>query len=140
MTKLETIQKYFDSRATSNLETMLDIFDPNIKIYNVYFPVFEGSTGVERYCNDFKNRIAKCTFDIIDVLEKENITMVEWRGKLTYRNGAVAGNTKIEEEFAFELRGINRFDFKGDKIETLRIYHETTTATNLVKTHGKIIQ
>lgn len=136
MSKLEVINRYFDARARSNLSALQEIFDPDIEIYNVHLPVFRGREGIERYNSDFKGRIAYCEFEILEVLERENLALVEWKAELKYKKGAQVAGVEVAEPFILELRGVNRFDFRDGKIQCLRIYHETTTVVNLAKEHA----
>ncbi|GEM_PF-6445364 len=133
MNKKLVIEQYFKARAASDLQVLQAIFTPDIEIYNVHFPVFKGREGVKSFCHDFQQRIASCTFDILAVLEKDTVAMVEWIGKLTYRKGAIVAGLEVTNPFTLELRGINRFDFINDKVRCLRVYHETTSVMNLLK-------
>ncbi|MBS3144887.1 nuclear transport factor 2 family protein [Candidatus Woesearchaeota archaeon] len=137
MNKKHLIESYFKARATSDLQALQTIFTDDIAIYNVHFPVFQGREGVKSYCTDFQQRISSCTFDILEILEKEAVAMVEWTAKLTYRTGAIVAGLAVARPFTLELRGINRFDFTNDKISCLRVYHETSSVLNLVKEHAK---
>src|SRR3989338_4494955 len=131
------IEKYFKARETSDEKIFFEIFDNDIEIYNVHFPMYKGRKGVKEYNNDFKKRISQCSFQVINIMEKEmdnkKIILAEWKASLTYRAGVLVGDSTVKKPFTFELRGVNRFDIAQGKITCLRIYHETTTAARLAK-------
>ncbi len=136
MSKLDTIKRYFKARAESDASALLEVFAPDAEIHNVNFPVYKGVEGVRAYSENFKGRIAHAKFDILVVLEKENLVLVEWEAQLTYRVGAQVAGVVVGKPFTFSLQGMWRFDFVGDKIQCLCIYHETTTAVNLARANA----
>lgn len=127
------IEQYFKARVNFDFQTLATLFTEDVEIYNVHFPVYKGITGIQAFCSDFQQRVEYCVFTILDILQEGDRAMVEWRASLTYKQGALVGGIKVTQPFTLTLRGINRFDFKNDKISCLRVYHETTTVLQLVK-------
>ncbi len=137
--QLETVKKYFDSRTTCDVNDSLKIFTRDAEIYNVNFPPFRGVEGIRNFCENFAARTSHRQFEILDVLEKGNTVMAEWKAKLKYRAGARVGDLELAEPFEAELAGINKFEFEEgtNLIKLLRIYHETTTVSQLAQKHAK---
>ena len=136
MDKRQLIELYFKARAESDFDSLREIFSDDVKIYNVNFPVYLGVEGIKNFCEDFQKRISHSTFEIIDIIEKCSLSMVEWSAVLMYKEGAQVAGMVVKTPFTFTLRGVNRFDFVNGKVSGLRVYHETTTALNLVKANS----
>ena len=137
MSKLEAVKRYFKARAESDLNILLELFTEDVQIHNVNFPVYKGVKGIQEYNKSFQERISHAEFDILIMLEKDNLVLTEWEARLTYRKGAQVAGVVVGKSFNFSLKGMSRFDFVGEKIKCLRIYHETTTAVNLARANAK---
>ncbi|MEK6964106.1 MAG: nuclear transport factor 2 family protein [Nanoarchaeota archaeon] len=137
MSKLDTVKRYFKALTEFNVSGLLEVFTSDVEIHNVNFPVYKGVEGVRKYCENFQGRIAQAKFDLLVVLEKENFVLAEWEARLTYREGAQVAGVVVGKPFTFSLRGMWRADFVGNKIQCLRIYHETTTAVDLARANAK---
>src|SRR3989344_9595692 len=108
MDKNQLIELYFKARGESDFETLRKVFSDDVQIYNVHFPVYTGIEGIQNYCMDFQKRISHSTFEIIKIIETDNLAMVEWNAVLTYKKGALVAGMEIKTPFILKLRGINR--------------------------------
>jgi hypothetical protein len=75
---------------------------------------------------------------VIALAEDGRFALAEWQADLAFRPGAKVGPFELSTGFNATLRGVNKFKFDGEGlIKCLRIYHETSTVSQLAQQHAK---
>lgn len=137
--KISIARKYFEAQNKSNSDEVLALFAEDATVYNVNFPPFHGKDGVKAFCQGLYDRTAYRQFQLINSAEAGDVVFAEWQVKMAYRQGAKIGNLELAEPFDIQLRGVNKFEFlpNSDKIQILRIYHETSSVPQKAQQFAK---
>ena len=136
MEKKTIIEQYFHAREAFDVDAFLKLVADTIEIHNVHFPVYYGTDGVRAYVRDIQQKMSHSAFEILAQFENGTMGLVEWRALLTFRAGALIAENTVKTPFTLTLRGATRFDFEGDKITCVRMYHETTSFVQMAKEHS----
>ncbi len=137
--KTEIANDYFTNQNTGDKEAVAALFDDRAEVYNVNLPPVRGKDGVRAFCENLYARTSARQFRVLDSAISHDSVMIEWQAKLSFRAGAKIGSWEVVSPFEAELRGVNKFEFTPgtDFIRCLRIYHETTTVSQLAQKNGK---
>lgn len=137
--RIDVVRQYFASQNAGDANVVVGLFSDDAEVYNVNLPAMFGKDGVKAFCENLYARTSLRNFDVLAVLEGEECVLAEWKAQLTFRAGAKVGPFEITYPFDAELRGVNKFEFAvgTNLVHTLRIYHETSTVSQLAQSHAK---
>jgi hypothetical protein len=123
------VHRYFEAEEIGDVEAVVSLCAPNVKVINAANPPQYGFEGVRQYVQVFKERTSQRKFIIGKIATNKNVTFAFWNAVITFNAGVTFGAITTLKSFTVELQGVCRFVFDEDgKIEQLFVFHETTTA------------
>jgi hypothetical protein len=139
MSYLKNVNAYFEAQNRSDAATVVGLFSETGTVQNAAMPPVSGHVGIRSFCENLYARTSARQFEVLSVLEGQGRAMAEWKVKMTFATGAAVGPHTLASSFEVELRGVNVFEFApgGDKIDQLRVFHETSTVARLAAEHAR---
>lgn len=125
----EIVKKYFGAEEAGDVEGVVCLCAPNVKVINAASPTQYGLEGVRQYVQTFKDRTAKRKFMVGRIASDKNVTFAWWNANIDFKSGISFGPVTTQKPFSLDLQGVCRFQFdENGKIDQLFVFHETTTA------------
>ena len=135
----ETVNAYFAKQNQSDATGVVGLFSKDAEVHNAGFAPVMGHEGVRGFCENLYARTASRNFRMLAMVEDDNVAFAEWEVTMEFRKGAQIGPFKLAKNFTVKLRGANKFDFDAETglIQTLRVYHETSTVGRLAQENAE---
>ncbi len=120
------IEKLYELYNTKDIDGLMALYSPDAEVSSVIFPSARGLDEIRRlFERDFR-AFPDTKVTILKLLSDESMAMAEWTATGTNSGPMIMPDGKIIPPTGrtFTVRGMEAFEFKGDRITKDRLYYQ----------------
>jgi ketosteroid isomerase-like protein len=130
----QLVERYFTAEERGDVAAVVALCSEDVIVRNAAQPPQHGRQGVRDYVTSFRDRTSRRNFEIMEVVEENNIVYAWWHARLTFREGVSFGPVTTRRHFDLDVQGVCRFRLdENDEVQELDVFHETTSAFQLAQ-------